>query len=105
MPYMVVLGPGAEREFRKLDPGTQAQIARSLEKLATSPKPMGVQAISQHPGFWRLRTGNYRVIYTIGEEEREILVVVVRHRREAYRDLGILEQRLRATLARRGGPS
>ena len=105
MPYMVVLGPGAEREFRKLDPSTQAQIARSLEKLAANAKPAGVQAISQHPGFWRLRTGSYRVIYTIREERREILVLVVRHRREAYRDLAILEQRLRAALARRGTPS
>ena len=100
MVWLVVVGPGAERDIRKLDAKAQRQIVAALDKLSANPRRAGVEKLSQRPNFWRMRSGHYRIIYTIEDDVRRVLVLLVRHRRDAYRDLNILESRILTALAR-----
>ena len=54
--------------------------------LETNPRPPGVKKLQGEEGIWRLRVGDYRVLYTIQHQELVILVLKIGHRREVYRD-------------------
>src|SRR4051794_15898857 len=92
--YAVQIGPSARKEITKLPPTAQIRIVKCLDGLVTNPRPSGVEKICQAPRFWRVRAGDYRVVYHIDEEARTVIVVVVRHRKDAYRDVGKLDARL-----------
>lgn len=65
----------------------QTQLDRILEaivRLAENPRPVGVRKLSDRPG-WRIRIGEYRILYEVDDEAREIRVFRIAHRREAYR--------------------
>lgn len=100
MEWSLVVGPGAERDIRKLDARTQSRIFVALNKLSVNPRPPGVEKLSQRHNFWRMRSGDYRIIYTIEERLRRVLILVVRHRRDAYRDFDVLQSRLLTALRR-----
>ena len=82
----VVFSNKAERKFLKLDNAIQKQIKKfilKLEKLE-DPKAEGKSLVGNLSGFWRYRVGDYRLICRIHDEELEILVVEVGHRKEIY---------------------
>lgn len=85
--YEVNLLPAAARSLRKLDTTVQKQIVAVLSELADDPRPTGVKALSGHPGKLRVRSGNYRVVYTIDDGKLTVLVVAVGHRSRIYRGL------------------
>ena len=98
--YEILVAPAAEREIRKLRPKQQTRILDQIEALRTEPRPRGVEKLSQNPRFWRIRAGDYRVIYFIDDQKRLTIVLVVRHRKDAYRNLEQLNpQIVAATLA------
>lgn len=86
MTYRVELRPAAARELRKLDRTARDRIAKVIALLAEEPRPPAAQMLvgDDTPRLWRVRTGNYRVIYRIDNDALLVLVVTVRHRREAY---------------------
>ena len=84
MRYQVVLVRSAEREFRKLPADMGDRVAAALRRLTQEPRPRGAGRLSQGPG-WRVRVGNYRILYTIDEHARLVTVYAIRHRRDAYR--------------------
>ena len=86
MTYRVELRPAAARELRKLDRPARDRIAKVLALLAEDPRPpAGKMLVSDDlPRLWRVRTGDYRVIYSIDDQIVLVLVVNVRHGREAY---------------------
>ncbi|HUY27183.1 MAG TPA: type II toxin-antitoxin system RelE/ParE family toxin [Candidatus Binataceae bacterium] len=86
MAYRVDLSPGARRELRGLDSGTRDRILRALVKLETEPRPPGAKKL-KGPGdeLWRVRVGDYRVVYEVRDRILVVLVVRVAHRREVYR--------------------
>lgn len=84
MTYQVVLSPSSTRQFRKLDPDARRRIQAVLELLAENPRPPGATRLVGGAGEWRVRTGNYRVIYEIHEERLLVLVLRTGHRREVY---------------------
>lgn len=86
MTYRVELRPAAARELRKLDRRARDRIAKVLALLAEDPRPPAAKMLVSDdlPRLWRVRTGDYRVIYSIDDQTVLVLVVNVRHRREAY---------------------
>ena len=82
--YRVELAPAADRERRKLAVDVQKRIVRALEQLETDPRPPGVRKLQGEDNLWRLRVGDYRVIYTIEDDRLLVLVVRVANRRDAY---------------------
>lgn len=87
MTYRVELRPAALREFRKLSPGARDRISKTIEVLAENPRPPAAKMLvsDESPRLWRVRTGDYPVIYQIRDDVLLILIIAVRHRREAYR--------------------
>jgi mRNA interferase RelE/StbE len=89
--YDIQIAPAAERQLRKLPPQAQVKIVKTFETLASNPRPAGVEKLSADPRFWRVRAGDYRVIYFIDDGARLVIVLVVRHRKDAYRDIENLD--------------
>ena len=83
--YEVLLESRAERDLKKLPGEVFHRIIPPLKSLADNPKPKGARKISGSKNDWRLRIGDYRVIYEIDERAKCVKVMRIRHRREAYR--------------------
>ena len=84
MTYRIDVAPAAVRQLRKLDRAAQRRVQAAIELLATEPRPSGAQKLVGGDGEWRVRTGDYRVVYEIHDTVLLILVVAVGHRREIY---------------------
>jgi mRNA interferase RelE/StbE len=62
-------------------------MAAAIEALGDNPRPTGAKRLEGDLNLWRIRLGSYRVVYTISDKGLTVLIVRVRHRREAYRNL------------------
>ncbi len=85
MTYRITLAPAAGRQVRKLDPPNRRRIQAALELLADDPRPPAATRLVGGAGEWRVRTGDYRVVYEIHDEVLLVLVLAVGDRREVYR--------------------
>lgn len=85
MTYHIDLAPAAVRQLRKLDPVARRRIQAAVELLATDPRPAGAKKLLGGEDEWRVRTGDYRIIYQIHDRQLLILVVALGHRRDIYR--------------------
>ena len=85
MTYHVSLAPAAERQIRKLDPPARRRVQAAIELLAEQPRPPAATRLVGGGGEWRVRTGDYRIVYEIDDGVLLVLVVAVGHRREIYR--------------------
>ncbi len=85
MAYTVTISRPAAKDIRALDDATRRRVGQLLNALAADPRPDGVRKLSASESIYRLRVGDYRVLYQIVDRRLLVLVVRVRHRREAYR--------------------
>jgi len=83
--YRVRFASRAERSFRKLSPEVQRRLDPAIMALATNLRPPGCVKLSGAESLWRIRVGDYRVVYQIQDEVLLVLVVNVGHRRDVYR--------------------
>jgi len=84
-PYELLIEHAAERDLRKLPRDAFERVIAALKKLANTPRPPGSKKLAGAREAWRIRIGTYRVLYLVDDERRAVLVLRVRHRREAYR--------------------
>lgn len=84
MRYRVEVAPAAVRQLRKLDGTALRRIQAAIELLAEAPRPSGAKKLVGGAGEWRVRTGDYRIVYEINDGVLLVLVVAVGHRREIY---------------------
>jgi mRNA interferase RelE/StbE len=85
MSHRVEVALAAVRQVRKLDPVARRRIQAAIELLAEQPRPSGAKKLVGGDGEWRVRTGEYRIVYEIHDEVLLVLVVAVGHRRDIYR--------------------
>ena len=85
MAYSVEFAPSTARDFRKLTREVQHRLARAIDELGANPRPRGAKKLQGEDDIWRIRAGDYRIIYEIQERRLVVMVVRVAHRREAYR--------------------
>lgn len=85
MAYTIEFSARAERLFRDLPRKIQVRLTPRIDALAEDPRPQGAEKLSGEEDLYRLRVGDYRIIYQIQERALLILVVGVGHRREVYR--------------------
>ena len=85
MAYTVLLLPAAEREWRKLPREIRTRVNRALLALEDTPRPRGVTKLSGSSDRWRIRVGDYRVIYRTDDAAREVTILHIAHRRQVYR--------------------
>ena len=83
--YEIFLESRAERDLKKLSAEIFYRIVPILKALAENPKPPGCRKITGSKNDWRIRIGEYRVIYEIDENAKAVKILRIRHRREAYR--------------------
>jgi mRNA interferase RelE/StbE len=85
--YGIEFIPSADRQLRKLARPVQKRISEAIEGLAEEPRPSGVERIAGSNDMWRIRVGNYRVVYMIEDDRLVVLVVRLGPRRSVYRGL------------------
>jgi mRNA interferase RelE/StbE len=83
--YQVLLERGAEKDLARLSIATHDRVIAAIRALRVNPRPPGCRKLAGGKKDWRIRVGDYRVIYEIADEIRVVRVNRVRHRREAYR--------------------
>ncbi|WP_353508807.1 type II toxin-antitoxin system RelE/ParE family toxin [Intrasporangium sp.] len=85
MTYRIELSPGAARQLRKLDGDARRRVQAAVELLGQDPRPAGAKKLVGGEGEWRVRTGDYRIVYEVNDGVLLVLVLSVGHRREIYR--------------------
>ncbi len=85
MAFTVVLKPAAVRDLRKLPEDVRRRIAVRIDALATDPTPAGIEPLKGERDCFRLRVGEYRILYQIERKADAVLIARIRHRREIYR--------------------
>lgn len=83
--YEVRFKPSALRELRRLPRQAQEQLAPVLDALAEKPRPPGVVKMEGLENTYRVRSGNYRIVYEIHDDTLLVRIVRLRKRSEAYR--------------------
>ena len=84
MSYSVLILPRAQAELSSLPVGAYEKVKLAIRELAENPRPQGCLKLRGREG-WRIRIGDYRVIYEIRDKIRVIIVVHIGHRRDVYR--------------------
>jgi mRNA interferase RelE/StbE len=85
MKYRIEFSPTAERQFKKLPKEVQARLKHRIDILAENPFPRGVKKLSAEEDLYRLRIGDYRIIYQVQGKALLILILKLGHRKNVYR--------------------
>ncbi len=83
-PYSLRMKRSAERELRRLPSRDVERIAQVIEALSANPRPPGCQKLATEDGY-RVRQGDYRIVYTVDDEKRVVEIYKIGHRRDVYR--------------------
>ena len=86
MSYSIELRPAALRDLKRLPKEVLDRVSRKINSLADNPRPPGVEKLSGSEDSYRVRVGDYRILYGIRDAVLLVIIVRVRHRREAYRN-------------------
>lgn len=83
--YEVFLERHAEQELNELPDAIFAIIIKVIRDLRENPRPFGCKKLKGRKSDWRVRSGNYRILYSIEDKERKVLIYRIRHRKDVYR--------------------
>jgi mRNA interferase RelE/StbE len=83
--YSLLIKRSAEKELKKLPAGDLRRVVDRIHDLAQQPRPSGCEKLSGEVERYRVRQGDYRIVYGIDDAARLIEVVKIGHRREVYR--------------------
>ncbi len=84
MPYEVVVEASARRDMLRVPEATLPRIKKAIKGLSTNPRPAGCVKLRQKRGSYRIRVGEYRILYSVRDRVLTVLVLKVAHRREVY---------------------
>ena len=84
--YRIELRRRAQRALNKLPKSDFQAVIGAIKGLAETPRPRGIEKVKTS-GLWRIRQGDYRIVYAIDDKESLVTIVRVGHRREIYRAL------------------
>jgi mRNA interferase RelE/StbE len=82
--YTLVIQRPAQKELAQLPAGSYERVRDVIRNLAREPRPPGCLKLSNRPA-WRVRIGDYRVIYEIDDRQQVVTIVHIGHRRDVYR--------------------
>ena len=84
--YSLTIKPSAAKELQDVsDKATLSRLIERIKSLTTQPRPSGAEKLAGRSNIYRVRQGNYRVIYSVDDQSRVVDVVKVGHRRDVYR--------------------
>lgn len=82
--YSLEVKPSAQKELDALDDTAFARIDRKILALADNPRPAGCKKLKGYKDYWRIRAGDWRVIYIVDDSAKRVHITRVAHRREVY---------------------
>ena len=82
--YSLLIKRSAEKELRAIPKMDLPKVVQRIQSLANNPRPLGHQKLSGQSQY-RIRQGDYRILYTIDDSDRQVEIVKIGHRREIYR--------------------
>ncbi|MBM3748368.1 MAG: type II toxin-antitoxin system RelE/ParE family toxin [Acidobacteria bacterium] len=83
--YRVIVARSARKELERLRGAAADRVLAKLEQLAAEPRLAGSRKLHGSAYLWRVRVGDYRVVYAIDDAQKIVDIRVVRHRKDAYR--------------------
>jgi mRNA interferase RelE/StbE len=83
--YEIEFTPLAMRQFRKLSANVQQALSLRIDALASDPRPKGCKKLAETDDSYRIRSGNYRIVYRIEDSLLVVLVIRIGNRKEVYR--------------------
>jgi mRNA interferase RelE/StbE len=83
-PYRLLFDPGVHRDQKSIPKEDLKRILRRIDSLTSNPRPVGSVKVSD-PSVYRLRQGDYRVLYHVDDAQRLVRILRIGHRREVYR--------------------
>jgi mRNA interferase RelE/StbE len=83
--YQVEIAPAAQRDVRRLPPEIVRKVDAAMLELEQTPRPHGCTKLEGSEDEYRVRVGDYRILYVIDDKAKLVTIARVRHRREAYR--------------------
>jgi mRNA interferase RelE/StbE len=87
MEYRVLILPRAQRQIESLPRQTRTRIIGAIDTLEKNPRSLGTKKLKGTEDLYRLRVGDYRIIYAIQDDELLVIVVNAGHRKDIYRGL------------------
>jgi mRNA interferase RelE/StbE len=83
-PYLVTFAASARKELTGLPPDVIARLLPRIRELAGNPRPAGCKKLHGYKNRWRIRTGDYRVVYAIDDTGKSVDITRIAHRKEVY---------------------
>lgn len=83
MKYSVILSRSVRKQLERFSGDTERRILTKLSELESNPRPSGCKKLKNRDA-WRVRIGDYRVIYEIHDKVLQVIVITIGHRREVY---------------------
>ena len=83
--YSLVIERAAEKDMQRLREDVHDRVSEAILQLKSNPRPHGSKKLTGMAGSWRIRVGDYRVLYDIADAVRIVRVYRVRHRKDVYR--------------------
>lgn len=84
-PYRLIVSHSARKEALSLPREVQERIRPAVGALAGEPRPYGCDKLKGEEGFYRIRVGDYRVVYHVDDDDMTVTVTRIKHRRDIYR--------------------
>jgi len=85
MPYSIQFTSRARRDLEGLDRAVQRRLRTHIDRLAANPIPAGAKKLQGGEPYYRIRVGDYRVVYQVEGKQLVVIVVKIGHRKEVYR--------------------
>jgi mRNA interferase RelE/StbE len=83
--YNVDFKPSVHKDFRSLPKSVVERVMKRIEKLKDEPFPHDVEKLEGAEHLYRIRVGDYLIVYEVETQAQQIMILYVRHRREVYR--------------------
>jgi mRNA interferase RelE/StbE len=83
--YDIVFARSARKELESINNKIVLQILRKIEKLSVNPRSLGSLKLKGEKDLWRIRIGDYRVVYSIDDIHKIVDISLIRHRKDVYR--------------------
>ena len=83
-PYLVTFAASARKELTGLPPDVIERLLPKIRELAGNPRPAGCKKLHGYKNRWRIRAGNYRVVYAIDDTGKAVDITCIAHRKEVY---------------------
>ena len=84
MNYQIIFEAAAAKQLKKLSKPVQQTLRPLIDSLSTNPRPSGCKKLKGRQGEYRIRSGNYRIIYSIEDKALIVRVIKIGHRKSAY---------------------